>query len=77
MKAWSASSGGGSGPDEYEFDLQDVTALPDGRIAAHCRERARGKASGALVEAHLTGYWTIANGKATHYRGEIERRSLR
>ena len=58
--------------DEYEFALEKLTELPDGRVEARFWERGRGKGSGARVELHLTGRWTVADGKAVHYKSEID-----
>lgn len=34
--------------------------------------RGRGKGSGARVELRMTGHWTVTNGKAVHYKSQID-----
>ena len=62
--------------DDYEWGLDALEELPDGRIRARFWERGRGKASGARVELRVVGYWTVAGGKATRFEGKVEKEAL-
>jgi len=61
---------------DYEFRLDELTELPDGRVRARFWERGRGKGSGARVELRVVGHWTVAGGKAIRFDSEIEKESL-
>ena len=57
----------------YEFELEEMHPCTDGRIVTLFTERGRGRGSGAPVEIHPLGIWTVRDGQVVAYRGYMDR----
>jgi ketosteroid isomerase-like protein len=57
----------------YEFELNELHECSDGRVVTLFTERGRGRGSGAPVEIHPLGIWTVDGGKVVAYRGYMDR----
>ena len=57
----------------YEFELDELHECSDGRIVTLFTERGRGRGSGAPVEIHPLGIWTVDGSKVVAYRGYMDR----
>ena len=53
----------------YEFELEELHQCGDGRVVTLFTERGRAAGSGAPVEIHPLGIWTVEGGKVVAYRG--------
>ena len=50
---------------DYEMDVDDVIAAPDGRVVSLLRQRGRGRDSGLPMEMSLAQIATLRDGKVT------------
>ena len=50
---------------DYELDVDDVLAAPDGRVVSLLRQRGRGRDSGLPMEMSLAQIATLRDGKVT------------
>jgi ketosteroid isomerase-like protein len=50
---------------DYEMDVDDVIATPDGRVVSLLRQRGRGRDSGLPMEMSLAQIATFQDGKVT------------
>jgi ketosteroid isomerase-like protein len=62
--------------DEYEFDIEDVQALGDGRVLALFTERVRGAASGIEQVTHPGAICTLRDGKVVRFEAFIRREDV-
>ncbi len=51
--------------DDYQLDLEDVIAAPDGRVVSLFRHRGKGRDSGVPMEMSMAHIATLRDGKVT------------
>jgi len=51
--------------DEYEVGVEDVIAVPDGRVVSLILQRGKGRGSGLAMEMETAMVATLRNGKVT------------
>ncbi len=59
--------------DEYEFHVEDVRPLEDGRVLALFTERVKGATSGIEQVAHPGAICTVENGKLVRFEAFVRR----
>ena len=51
--------------DEYEVGVEDVVAVPDGRVLSLILQRGKGRSSGLAMEMETAMVATLRNGRLT------------
>jgi len=57
----------------YQFELEEIHPIADGRVVTLFTERGRGRGSGAPVAIRPVGIWTVEEDKVVDYRGYQDR----
>jgi ketosteroid isomerase-like protein len=51
--------------DDYEVGVEDVMAVPDGRVVTLVRQRGKGRSSGLAMDMQMAQIATLRDGKVT------------